>query len=154
MKMIVCVDANYGIGDNEGMAWHMPAELKLFKSLTEGKTVVMGRKTFETLGSNPLPNRKNVVLTRNKDYSADGVTTVNSIEEVMALDGEVIIIGGADVYGLFSDKVERAYVSKLHTAYICTTFFPEAGELIRRCKPEGITEYPQFTFYDIDLSNK
>lgn len=154
MKMIVCVDANYGIGDNEGMAWHIPAELQLFKSLTEGKTVVMGRKTFETLGSKPLPNRNNVVLTRNKDYSAEGVTTVNSVEEVMALDGEVIIIGGADVYELFIDKVTRAYVSKLHVAYICTTFFPEAGRLIKRCKPENITRHPLFTFFDVDLSSK
>ncbi|QRG66368.1 dihydrofolate reductase [Brevibacillus choshinensis] len=123
ISLIVAYARNQVIGKDGVMPWHLPADLKHVKELTTGKTIVMGRKTFESLGR-PLPNRRNVVLTRNRDFHPDGVDVVHTKEEVMAL-GDVIIFGGAEIYKQFLDVVERMYITQIDLEVEGDTFFPE-----------------------------
>jgi dihydrofolate reductase len=150
ISLIVAYARNQVIGKEGVMPWHLPADLKHVKELTTGKTIVMGRKTFESLGR-PLPNRRNVVLTRNRDFQPDGVDVVHTKEEVLAL-GDVIIFGGADIYKQFLDVVDRLYITKIDLEVEGDTFFPEwdreAFTVVD--KREGIVDeknkYPH-TFY-------
>lgn len=150
ISLIVAYARNQVIGYGGVMPWHLPADLKLVKELTTGKTIVMGRKTFESLGR-PLPNRRNVVLTRNRDFQPDGVDVVHTREEVLAL-GDVIIFGGADIYRQFLDVVDRLYITEIDLEVEGDTFFPEwdreAFTVVD--KREGIVDeknkYPH-TFY-------
>ncbi|MBO8162597.1 MAG: dihydrofolate reductase [Brevibacillus sp.] len=111
------------IGKDGKMPWHLPNDLKHVKEVTTGKTIVMGRKTFESIGR-PLPNRRNVVLTRRRDYSAPGVDVVHTREEVLAL-GDVIIFGGAELYAQFLDVADRLYITEIDLDTQGDTFFPE-----------------------------
>jgi dihydrofolate reductase len=123
------------------------------KELTTGKTIVMGRKTFESLGR-PLPNRRNVVLTRNQEFHPEGVDVVHTKEEVVAL-GDVIIFGGSEIYKQFLDVVDRLYITEIDMETEGDTFFPdwdrEAYTLVE--KREGVVDeknrYPH-TFYVYD----
>lgn len=123
ISLIVAYARHQVIGKDGVMPWHLPADLKHVKELTTGKTIVMGRKTFESLGK-PLPNRRNVVLTRNQDFQADGVDVVHTKEEVLAL-GDVIIFGGSEVYKQFLDVVDRLYITEIDLETEGDTFFPE-----------------------------
>ncbi len=123
ISLIVAYARNQVIGKEGVMPWHLPADLKHVKELTTGKTIVMGRKTFESLGR-PLPNRRNVVLTRNRGFHPDGVDVVHTKEEVMAL-GDVIIFGGAEIYKQFLDVVDRMYITQIDLEVEGDTFFPE-----------------------------
>src|SRR5690625_4208722 len=97
VSLIVAHARQNVIGFNGDMPWSLPVDLKRLKSLTTGNTIVMGRRTFETLGR-PLPNRKNVVLTTNKNFKADGITVIHSIDEIKNLEGKVFIFGGSTIY--------------------------------------------------------
>ena len=100
ISIIVATSENQGIGRGNQLLWHLPNDLKFFKRVTSGHTVIMGRKTFESIGR-PLPNRHNIVITRQKDFEADGVTKAASISEALRLtadESEVFIIGGAEIY--------------------------------------------------------
>lgn len=111
------------IGKDGKMPWYLPNDLRYVKNTTTGHTVVMGRKTFESIGR-PLPNRRNVILTQNKDFSASGVEVVHSKAEVLAL-GDVFILGGANVYAQFLDVADRLYITKIDLDTEGDTFFPE-----------------------------
>lgn len=111
------------IGKDGKMPWHLPNDLRYVKNTTTGHTVVMGRKTFESIGR-PLPNRRNVIMTRNKDFSAPGVEVVHSKADVLAL-GDVFILGGANVYAQFLDVADRLYITKIDLDTEGDTFFPE-----------------------------
>jgi dihydrofolate reductase len=123
ISLIVAYANNRVIGKDGKMPWHLPNDLKHVKEVTTGQTIVMGRKTFESLGR-PLPNRRNVVLTRNREFSAPGVDVVHSKEEVLEL-GDVIIFGGADIYRQFMDVVDRLYITEIDLDVEGDTFFPE-----------------------------
>ncbi|MDF2683829.1 MAG: folA [Brevibacillus sp.] len=123
ISLIVAYARNQVIGLDGVMPWHLPADLKHVKELTTGKTIVMGRKTFESLGR-PLPNRRNVVLTRNQDFQTDGVDVVHTKQEVLAL-GDVIIFGGSEIYKQFLDVVDRLYITEIDLETDGDTFFPE-----------------------------
>ncbi|KQL45706.1 dihydrofolate reductase [Brevibacillus choshinensis] len=123
ISLIVAYARNQVIGKDGVMPWHLPADLKHVKELTTGKTIVMGRKTFESLGR-PLPNRRNVVLTRNHEFQPDGVDVVHTKQEVMAL-GDVIIFGGSEIYKQFLDVVDRLYITEIDLEADGDTFFPE-----------------------------
>lgn len=100
ISLIVAMAQHRVIGRSNQMPWHLPADLRHFKSVTLGKPVIMGRKTFESIGR-PLPGRRNLVITRNSDWQADGVESVNSLDAALALVGdeaEVMIIGGGQLY--------------------------------------------------------
>ncbi|UFJ42246.1 dihydrofolate reductase [Brevibacillus humidisoli] len=150
ISMIVAYANGQVIAKDGQMPWHLPADLRHVKELTTGQTIVMGRRTFESIGR-PLPNRRNVVLTRSRDFSAPGVDVVHSKEEVLAL-GHVFIFGGAELYAQFLDVVDRLYITEIDLDTEGDTFFPEwdrnAFELVE--KREGIVDeknrYPH-TFY-------
>ena len=122
ISLLVAYAHNQVMGKDGKMPWHLPADLRHVKELTTGKTIVMGRKTLESIGG-PLPNRRNVVLTRNRDFHMPGVEVVHSKEEVLAL-GDVIIFGGAEVYRQFMDDVERMYITEIDLDVEGDTFFP------------------------------
>ena len=123
ISLIVAYAKGQVIGKDGDMPWQLPADLKNVKELTTGKTIVMGRKTFESIGK-PLPNRRNVVLTRSRDFHPEGVDVVHTKEEVMAL-GDVIIFGGAEIYRQFLDVVDRLYITEIDLETEGDTFFPE-----------------------------
>ncbi|WP_188069465.1 dihydrofolate reductase [Brevibacillus brevis] len=122
ISLIVAYARNQVIGKDGDMPWHLPADLKNVKELTTGKTIVMGRKTFESIGK-PLPNRRNVVLTRSQDFHPEGVDVVHTKEEVLAM-GDVIIFGGSEIYRQFLDVVDRLYITEIDLETEGDTFFP------------------------------
>lgn len=117
MNLIVNVSENWAIGKGNSLLFHLSQDMKFFKSHTTEKTVVMGRKTLESLpGGKPLPNRKNIVLTRNTDYNPDGVTVYNSIEAFLADNADndnIYVIGGESLYRDLLPYCTRAFVTKV-----------------------------------------
>lgn len=129
ISIIVAVAENGVIGDDNRLLWHISEDLRHFKALTTGHPVVMGRKTFESLGR-PLPNRTNVVVTR-QELEIPGCTVVHSLEEAVALfpaDEEVFVIGGAQIYAQALPLARRFYLTRVFHAYAGDTHFPEWGE--------------------------
>lgn len=118
-SMIVAVANNNIIGSHNDLPWHLPPDLKYFKEVTSGKTVVMGRKCFESIGK-PLPNRKNVILTRDANYATSGCVIVNKPEDVDLTDA--FVIGGSEIYRLFEDKCEFLYITRIYKHYEGDTF--------------------------------
>jgi dihydrofolate reductase len=130
-SLIVARADNGVIGVENQLPWHLPCDLKYFKQVTMGKPVVMGRKTFESIGR-PLPGRTNVVITRNADWSAPGVRVVGSLVDALKLataqadlDGtdEVMIVGGATLYREAIEQVDRMYVTQVHASPDGDAFF-------------------------------
>ncbi|MFC0469643.1 dihydrofolate reductase [Halalkalibacter kiskunsagensis] len=127
ISFVVAMDRNRLIGKENQLPWHLPADLAYFKKVTTGHTIVMGRKTYESIGR-PLPKRKNVVLTRSKDYEAEGCEVVHDIFEVLQMakqEDECFVIGGTEVFKLFWDYVDRLYVTYIDENFDGDTFFPE-----------------------------
>ncbi|RNB53096.1 dihydrofolate reductase [Brevibacillus gelatini] len=140
ISLIVAYAKNQVIGKEGNMPWSLPADLKHVKEVTTGKTIVMGRKTFESIGK-PLPNRRNVVLTRSRDFHPEGVDVVHSKEEVLAL-GDVIIFGGAEIYRQFLDVVDRLYITEIDLETEGDTFFPvwDRDAFVLVDKREGVVD--------------
>ena len=122
LAVIVAVADNGVIGRNNALPWRIPADLQYFKRTTLGKPVIMGRKTFESIGR-PLPGRANIVITRNAGYGADGVRVVGSLQDALALArdialidgvGEAVVIGGSEIYRLAVPVADRLYVTEVH----------------------------------------
>ena len=113
VNIIVAIGKDGAIGRNGDLIWKIPEDLKRFKALTTGHPVIMGRKTWESLPKKPLPNRRNIVVTRQKDFQAEGAETANSINEAMKLvEGEdAFIIGGAEIYKEFLPYATRLYLT-------------------------------------------
>ncbi|WP_411841849.1 dihydrofolate reductase [Salinicoccus sp. HZC-1] len=124
VSLIVCHANQNVIGFKNKMPWHLPVDLKHVKRLTEGNTIVMGRNTFESLGR-PLPKRRNVVLTTNKDFEAGGVDIIHGIEEIKNLSGKIFIFGGSGVYQQTMDLVDEMYVTRIYETFAGDTFFPD-----------------------------
>ncbi len=128
VSFVVAVADNGLIGRDNGLPWHIPADLKYFKSVTMGKPIVMGRKTFESIGR-PLPGRTNIVITRNGDYAADGIKVVTTIDAAIDLAAtetdEVMIIGGAQIYKSAFPKCNRLYLTEVHLSPEGDAFFPD-----------------------------
>lgn len=120
LSIIVAMDNNFAIGKNNDLPWHIPSDLKRFKQLTTNNVILMGRKTFESL-KRPLPNRINVVITRNKDYIVpEGVLVFNSVEEAISNfnNEHIFIIGGANIYNQTYDLVDDIYLTNVYTDVI------------------------------------
>ena len=126
--IVVAIGENFAIGKNNQLLWHMPADLKFFKQTTSGHTVVMGRKTFASVGK-PLPNRRNIVITRDTDLKIEGAEVVNSLDEALEItkteEKPVFIIGGAEIYRQALPKTETIYLTTIHHTFDADTFFPE-----------------------------
>lgn len=114
ISIIVAMTPSGAIGRKGDLLYHISADLKRFKALTMGKPIIMGRKTFESLPSGPLPGRRNIVVTRRADYPAEGIQVAGSLDEAIALAGdaeEAMIIGGAEIYRLARDKASKVYLT-------------------------------------------
>lgn len=120
------MDENGLIGKNNDLPWRLPSDLKRVKMITTGHTIVMGRKNYESIGR-PLPNRLNVILTRNKEYHAEGCEVIHTPEAIFEMansDVEVFIFGGTEIYKLFLPYVQSMYVTKIHHSFEGDTYFP------------------------------
>jgi dihydrofolate reductase len=126
ISLLVAATENGIIGRDNGMPWHLPDDLKHFKALTLGKPVLMGRKTFDSIGR-PLPGRTSLVLTRASDWSVPGVTVVKDLEAAIDAAGsapELVVAGGAQVYALALPRVTRIYLTRIHAAIDGDTRLP------------------------------
>lgn len=132
VALIVAAASNGVIGCNNQLPWYLPNDLKYFKQATMGKPIVMGRKTYESIGK-PLPGRTNIVVTRQSDWQAEGVRVVNSLDEALALaesiaevDGteELMVIGGAQIYNEAFGRATRLYLTQVHAEVEGDAYFP------------------------------
>ncbi|MGN6701565.1 MAG: dihydrofolate reductase [Burkholderiaceae bacterium] len=127
LTLIVAMDRRRGIGIRNALPWRLPEDLAFFKRTTTGHPIVMGRKTYDSIGR-PLPNRRNIVVTRDRDWRRDGVEVAHSLEEAAALagDGEHFVIGGAELFAaaLALPATTRMLVTEIDHAFDCDTFFP------------------------------
>lgn len=129
ISMLVAADEKNGIGINNQLLCHLPADLKYFKTLTTGHCVVMGRKTFDSIGK-PLPNRTNIVITRNKTLDIPGCKMAGSVEEAFELaraqgEQELFIIGGGVIFEETLNAADRIYLTRIHHVFEADTFFPD-----------------------------
>jgi len=134
LSIIVAVAENGVIGHNNQLIWRLPEDLKMFKRLTTGHPVIMGRKTFESIGK-PLPNRTSIIITQNPEFQVEGCITVHSLEDAIEAaseieDNEAFIIGGAEIYRLSLPFTDKIYLTEVHHAFEGDTFFPELDENI------------------------
>lgn len=128
LSIIVAVGKNLEIGKDNQLLWHISEDLKYFKKNTSEKTIVMGHNTWKSLPFKPLPNRKNIVLSRQKDLQIDGVTIVHSMEDlnkVLKTDEDVFIMGGATIYRHFINMANKMYITRINKNFDADTFFPE-----------------------------
>jgi dihydrofolate reductase len=125
LSLIVATDRKHGIGINNTLPWRLPEDLAFFKRTTSGHAIIMGRKTFDSIGR-PLPNRRNIVVTRNQDWAQEGVQRAGSLDEAVRLagDGEVFVIGGAQIYVDAIQLADKLIVTEINASYDCDAFFP------------------------------
>ncbi len=145
ISIIVAIAENNAIGKDNKLLWHLSEDLKRFKKLTTGKTVIMGKKTYESLPVRPLPNRRSIVITDIQNEKIDGCEMAYSIENAISKctpDDENFIIGGGSVYKQFMPIADKFYLTKVHVPFDADTFYPEIDfsqwELIE--KTEGIVD--------------
>lgn len=158
ISVIVAVAENGVIGDKNSLLWHISEDLKHFKAHTSGHPVIMGRKTFDSLGR-PLPNRQNVVITR-QNIEIEGCTIVHSLQEAVALfdpDDEIFIIGGAQIYAEAMPIADRFILTRVHHSYRGDTSFPDWNKsewkLVSSQRNECGANYPYpFTFEEYHRS--
>lgn len=131
LSIIVATDRKGAIGKNNQLLWHLPADLKHFKQITSGHPVIMGRKTFDSIGK-VLPKRKNIIVTRQEDYQVEDTLTAHSIEEAIhaaANEKETFIIGGAEIYKKTLSKCDKLYLTIVHETFEdADAFFPEIAD--------------------------
>lgn len=146
IKAIVAYDLNGNIGDGGKIPWHLKGDFANFKKITSGHTVVMGRKTFDSIGK-PLPNRKNVVLTRDMNWAREGVEVVHSLEDVFKYQEDIFVLGGEEVYRLLMPYVDKLYVTKVYGSFSGDAKFLKQEEL-----PMMIESFSSQVFTENDLS--
>lgn len=132
VSLLLAASENNVIGKDNALPWHLPDDLKYFKNLTWGLPILMGRKTFESIGK-PLPGRKSIVITRDKEWGHDGVAVVHSIEEgIGKAEGfgalEIFVIGGAQIFNTALPTANRIYLTRIHHRFDGDVFFPEISE--------------------------
>ncbi len=130
ISIIAAMDRNNLIGNNNKLPWHLPADFAHFKSVTMGKPIIMGRKTYESIGK-PLPGRRNIVLSRNKNAHIEGVTCVESFEDAVAAvtdEEEIMVIGGSSIYEMLLPEVDRLYITYVDAAFEGDAWFPKIDE--------------------------
>jgi dihydrofolate reductase len=159
--MIAAIGKNNELGKSNTLLWDLPCDMKHFRDTTRGKTVVMGQKTFESLGR-PLPNRRNIVLTRNENFTHEGIEVVCGIDELFGLlertaqaDEEIFIIGGGQIYTLFIDKADKLYITHVDMETEADAFFPAIDMTVWKKVSEDhhtadeFNKYPHnFTIYE------
>lgn len=132
ISFVVAADEANVIGNKNQLPWHLPNDLKYFKNLTWAMPILMGRKTFESIGK-PLPGRKSIVITRNENWTADGVTVVHSLDEALSIAkaddvAEIFVIGGAEIFRSGWPQAGRIYLTRVHHRFEGDAFLPELNE--------------------------
>ncbi len=132
ISIIACLGKNNAIGRDNKLLWHIPDDLKHFKKITTGNVIVMGRKTYESIGK-PLPNRTNIIITRDKQYRADGCLIKHSLDKIIEeaktyKDKEIFIIGGGQIYEQALPYTDKLYLSIVDDKPDADTFFPDYSE--------------------------
>lgn len=128
ISFMVAMDENRVIGYRNELPWHLPEDLKYFKRVTMGHPIIMGRKTFESIGR-PLPGRENIIISRQEDYKKEGCTVINSLEEIKAMlekntGEEYFVIGGAEIFKALLPLAARLYITFIHEEFEGDTLFP------------------------------
>lgn len=127
LSIIVAMSSNRVIGVNNTLPWHLSEDLKYFKALTTNHTIIMGRKTYESVGR-PLPNRRNIVISRNVGVLYEGTEIVHSIDEAFSIsknDNEVFVIGGSKIYEQVLGLVDHLYITEIKKSFLGDAYFPE-----------------------------
>ncbi|GGF81539.1 dihydrofolate reductase [Wenyingzhuangia marina] len=127
ITLIAAIGDNNELGKNNDLIWHLPADLKRFKKITTGHHIIMGRKTYESIGK-PLPNRTTIIITRNKNYKVEGCITTDSLEhaiEIAKKDENAFVIGGAKIYKKAIDLVDELDICEVHRTFDADVFFPK-----------------------------
>ena len=124
ISLIAAVGKNYELGKDNKLIWHFKKDMEYFKEVTTGKTVVMGRKTYESIGR-PLPNRRNIVIT---SRMLEGVETVKTVDEILDMHEDIFIIGGASIYEEFIKYADKIYLTLIDKEYDADTYFPTFDE--------------------------
>jgi dihydrofolate reductase len=126
ISFIFAMDQKRAIGKDNQLPWHLPADLNFFKTVTTGHSILMGRKTYDSIGK-PLPRRRNVIITQNAEFTAEGCDVIHSVDEVLEQyrDEELFVIGGAEVFHLFLPHVNRMYITQIEHIFEADIFFPE-----------------------------
>ena len=130
ISMLVAMDENRVIGKDGDLPWRLPNDLKFFKEVTTGHSILMGRKTYDSIGR-PLPNRRNLVITRNQGFSPEGVEVLHSLEEVKPLaakEEEFFVIGGETLFKQLFSITDRIYLTLIHEKFDGDTYFPDFPE--------------------------
>ena len=150
IKIIVAMSKNRVIGDSNTLIWHLPEDLKRFKELTTGNTIVMGRKTYESIGK-PLPNRRSIIITRDTEYSVDGCEVVNSLEEALLLsNSDCFIIGGGEIYRQAIDIADRIYLTLINKEFEGDTSFPELKDWVEVSKKDFSNDNFEYSFIEYE----
>lgn len=155
LSIIVAMSQNRVIGNNNQLPWHISADLKRFKLITMGKPIVMGRKTWQSLGR-PLPGRDNVVLSRDTMFSAEGCFVFSCLDDVLAryaCEEEIMIIGGSAVYQLAMPITQKLYITQIHSDYEGDTYFPGLlGEWREVFREDHLTntDIPKYSFLEME----
>jgi len=155
ISLIVAYDKNLGIGKKNTLAWKLSEDLKNFKKITENNYIVMGRKTFESIGR-PLPNRKNIIITRDRNYTQEKCLIINSIQEVLNFAAskphyEIFVIGGAEIYKEFLEYADRLYITEVDSAMTdLDAFFPNWDK--SKYKSIGRREYTKDDKNEFDFT--
>jgi len=154
IALVAAMDENRAIGRGGALPWHLPDDLKRFRALTLDKTILMGRKTFQSIGR-PLPKRRNVVLTRDPRFQAEGVEVVHSLGEALELADEIMVIGGGEIYALTLPIATHLYLTLVQTTVAnADAFFPvwdssEWLETHRELHPADPRHPFAFTYLDL-----
>jgi dihydrofolate reductase len=132
ISLLYAMDKNRLIGKDNELPWHLPQDLAYFKRITMGHTIVMGRKTFDSIGK-PLPGRENIIITRDKHFSCDGCRVIHSIDELLDLshkkiEEEIFVIGGAEIFKEILPFSDRLYVTNIHHEFEGDTYFPKTND--------------------------
>jgi dihydrofolate reductase len=160
LSLIAAIGKNNELGKNNQLLWNLPADMRHFRETTSGHTVIMGRKTFESIGR-PLPNRINIIITRDASYTAEGVMVAHSLEEALRFaslehgkgfeenqdDVEVFVIGGAEIYNQAITKANTLYITKVDKEFDADAFFPVIDDTWQQASiephdPDEKNEYP------------
>ncbi len=152
--MISAIAENRAIGKNNQLLWHIPEDFKHFKETTTGHAMIMGQKTFESIGK-PLPNRTNIVLTNDKNFKVEGVVISYSIPEALKKaeetgEQEVFIIGGGSIYKQFIDLADKLYLTVVEGNFEADTFFPDYSQFTK-VKETGFGENENHKFKFLEL---
>lgn len=150
ISIIAAMDRNRLIGNNNELPWHLPADFAHFKLVTMGKPIIMGRKTFESIGK-PLPGRTNIILSRNPETCFDGATCVNSIKDAMAAvpdTEEMMIIGGSAIYKMLLPQVDRMYLTYVDGDFEGDAWFPEFDKTLWSEKESVVRQADEKNLYD------